>query len=158
MPPIISFVGKHNSGKSTLLAKVVNILTGQGIKLAVIKHASHDVSIQPAGDSEKLFLAGADVVYVASPEISIKYERRPELSLNSIYEQVSEGMDLVITEGFKREPAMKIEVMRHAISTRPLEVDNVIARVTDFHIDGDIPAFTFDQAEQIAQFIIASTQ
>jgi len=122
----------------------------------VIKHASHYVSIEPAGDSEKLFLAGADVVYVASPEISIKYEHRPELSLNSIYEQVAEGMDLIITEGFKRESAMKIEVMRREISTRPLEVENVIARVTDFPIDGDIP--TFDQAEQIAQFIIASTQ
>lgn len=154
MTPIISFVGKHNSGKTTLLSNVVKILTGQGIKVAVIKHASHDVNIQPAGDSERLFLAGADLVYVASPKISIKYEHRPQLTLADIYKQVSPGMDLVITEGYKEESAVKIEVMRQEISTQPLPVENVIARVTDFPINDELPQFTFDQPEQIARFIV----
>lgn len=158
MTPIISFVGKHNSGKTTLLTNVVRVLTGQGVKIAVIKHASHNVSIQPAGDSERLFLAGADTVYVASPEISIKYEHRHQLSLADIYKQVSPGMDLVITEGYKEEFAVKIEVMRREISTQPLGVENVIARVIDFPFNDDLPQFNFDQAEQIARFIMEYIQ
>lgn len=153
MVPIISFVGRHNSGKTTLLTGIVKILTEQGIKTAVIKHASHSVTIQPAADSEKLFLAGADVVYVASPQVSLKYERRQELSLPDIYEQVSPGMDLVITEGFKEWPIVKIEVMRKDIDPTPLKVEKVIARVSDFKLDDGLPQFSFDQQEQIAQFI-----
>lgn len=154
MTPIISFVGKHNSGKTTLLAAVIKTLARQGIKTAVIKHASHGVTLEPTGDSERLFLAGADVVYAASPDISIKYEHKPQLSLTDIYEQVAPGMDLVITEGFKEEKTVKIEVMRQAISKKPLPLENVIARVADFPLNDDLPRFTFDQPEQIARFIV----
>ncbi|HEX3011153.1 MAG TPA: molybdopterin-guanine dinucleotide biosynthesis protein B, partial [Syntrophomonadaceae bacterium] len=137
MVPIVSFVGRHNSGKTTVLAGVVNHLKQEGIKTAVIKHASHSLFIQPVTDSDKLFDAGAEAVYVTSPDTAIHYSRHDnEKNLYDIYEEVSAGMDLVITEGFKKEKSTgKIEVIRREIDSQPLPLDNLIARVCDFNVD-----------------------
>jgi molybdopterin-guanine dinucleotide biosynthesis protein B len=154
MVPIVSFVGRHNSGKTTVLTGVIRHLEREGIKTAVIKHAHHSLSIQPITDSDRLFDAGAGAVYVTSPDISIHYSRHIEESLYDIYEKVSDGVDLVITEGFKTEATKKIEVIRQEIDSEPLPLDNLIARVCDFNVAHQVPEFAFDQHKEIADFII----
>ena len=55
MVPVISFIGRHNSGKTTVLQKVVSIFSGQGYRVGVIKHSSHDFTIDvPDTDSFRL--------------------------------------------------------------------------------------------------------
>lgn len=155
MVPIVSFVGRHNSGKTTVLTGVIRHLDQKGIKTAVIKHAHHSLSIQPITDSDRLFDAGAGAVYVTSPDVSIHYSRHiKEKSLYDIYEEVYDGVDLVITEGFKTEATKKIEVIRKEIDSEPLPLDNLIARVCDFNVDHQVPEFTLNQYKEIADFII----
>lgn len=159
MVPIVSFVGRHNSGKTTVLVEVIKHLKQEGIETAVIKHASHSLAIQPITDSDRLFDAGAGTVYVTSPDISIHYSRHySERSLFEIYEGISKGVDLVITEGYKKETTRKIEVIRQDIDPKPLQLENLIARVCDFHVDHQVPEFTFEQYTEIARFIIETFQ
>lgn len=156
MLPIISFVGKHNSGKTTFLCGVIKELSMLGVRTAVIKHASSDLSISPLNDSEKLFNAGARNVYASSPEVSIKYQRyEQEKNLEEICSEVSDGVDLIITEGYKKEPYYKIEVMRKDITSRSMYLDNTIAMVSDFELETDLALFTFRQTREMAEFIIS---
>jgi molybdopterin-guanine dinucleotide biosynthesis protein B len=152
--PIISFVGKHNSGKTTLLTGIISILEQRGIRTAIIKHASSGMDLSGFRDSDRLFTAGASKVYASSPGVSLFYRREENISLQKIYKEISDDVDLVITEGFKKEPFPKIEVLRKEISTSTLNIENVLARVTDFSLDSSLPCFTFDQQEEIVDFIL----
>lgn len=153
MVPVISFVGRHNSGKTTFLSTVINELAKDGIKVAVVKHASTHLDIPLENDSEKLFNAGAALVYASSPDISIQYKREMEKSLEEIYTNISDDIDILITEGYKHEPHYKIEVMRKEISDISMDLENTLALVTDFSVATKIPVFNFDQGFDMAKFI-----
>jgi molybdopterin-guanine dinucleotide biosynthesis protein B len=155
MIPVISFVGRHNSGKTTVLSGVISFLSKAGFKLAVLKHAARTLEVLPIMDSEKLFHAGADLVYASSPEISIQYWRHDqEKSLQQICEQISTGMDLIIVEGYKRELLYKIEVLRKEIDPEPMNLEKTIALVCNYDVKTALPTFTFDQTERLSRFII----
>ena len=153
MAPIISFVGKHNSGKTTLLTGIINILEQRGIRTAIIKHASSGMDLSGERDSDRLFTAGASKVYATSPGVSLIYRREENISLEKIYKEINDEVDLVITEGFKKESFPKIEVLRREISTSTLNIENVIARVTNFPLESSLPCFAFGQQEEITDFI-----
>lgn len=152
MIPVVSFVGRHNAGKTTLLVNIIEKLSQKGIKVAVIKHASHVLDIGKH-DSDRLFNAGASTVYASSPEMTILYRRHKEKGLDEIISELSGG-DLLITEGYKKESHPKIEVLRKEIDTEKMKLDNVIARVADFAIDDSLPRFDFGQIEEISDFLI----
>lgn len=155
MKPVISFVGYHNSGKTTLIVKVVQELKSKGLKLAVVKHSSHGFDLATSKDTEKLFEGGADIVYAASPLNSIIYRRNEnEPEADQIIAEIQGQVDLVITEGYKRESYPKIEVMRQEIGPEPMGARNVIARVADFTIEGSLPLFGFEDSALIADFIM----
>ena len=155
MAAIISFVGKHNSGKTTFLIGIINKLQQRGIKTAVVKHAHKGLDLPGSFDSDRLFAAGASIVYASSPEFSLIYRRnQEEWSIEQIYAQIAGDVDLVITEGFKGKDFPKIEVLRREISTSTLEITNVLARVTDFTLEESVPTFSFEQQEEITAFIL----
>lgn len=155
MVPIVSMVGQHNSGKTTLLTEVIPYLKRAGCKTAVIKHAAHGLNIENRSDSDRLYNSGADLVYASSPSMSLVYRRYDqEEELETIYSHISPGYDLVIGEGFKKAAVPKIEVLRAEISTKPMDLENVIARVADFNCGGNLPNFFLNQYEEVAQFII----
>jgi len=157
LTPVISFVGKHNSGKTTLLTRVIEVLVKKNIKTAVIKHAASELDINSANDSDRLFNAGASRVYASSPGKTLEYSRSSaEMDLKDICNRVSNGVDLVLTEGFKKEPYPKIEVLRSAISKKTMDLNNVVARVADFNLgeNDSKQVFQFNQHDEIAEFII----
>jgi len=155
LKPLISFVGQHNAGKTTLLAGVIKKLSQKGIKTGVIKHAARGLYLASDNDSNRLFNAGAEVVYTSSPGMYLLYRRfEEEKRMEEILEQISPGVDLVVTEGYKKKAYPKIEVLRAKISTDTLDLENVIARVADFNLDDSLPVFYFGQEEEIADFII----
>lgn len=153
--PAVSFVGHHNSGKTTLLVKVIGHLTSWNISTAIIKHSHHDFDLLPDKDSERLYHAGSNLVYLSSPSMSLRY-RREDLprDLNDIYMEVKGSLDLVITEGYKSGPYPKIEVMRQATGGLLPGLSNLIARVSDQILQDDIPLFNFDQDLEVARFIV----
>ena len=66
---VVSFVAaSSNSGKTTLIEKIVRMLKARGLRVAVIKHASAGFELDKQGkDSWRFQEAGADTVVLVGP-------------------------------------------------------------------------------------------
>ena len=134
MPKVISFIGHHNSGKTTLLSQIITILLERGYRVGAVKHAPHlEEMDSPDGDSARLHDAGAEQTLLVSHDTcSLFWDRDPDEPIDRLIERLFADYDLVLVEGYKHGPFPKIEVYR-SLGTRadPLagEVE-VIAVVT----------------------------
>ncbi len=157
MIPVVSFVGPHNAGKTTLLEKVIAGLKGRGFRVGVIKHAFHPVVFEEGKkDSLRLFEAGAAVMTVVSNQLSIEYRRQEEgIDLRYILEKMATGLDIVLVEGFKNEDLPKIQILRSEVLRQPMQLDQTIAVAADFDIAGiDVPVFPLDPADELIGFLV----
>jgi molybdopterin-guanine dinucleotide biosynthesis protein B len=160
-PPAIGVAGWKNSGKTTLVTRLVAELTRRGFKVATVKHAHHDFQIDDAEtDSARHRRAGATQVAIVSPKrwaVVRELGSAPEPSLDQMI-RCLEPCDLVIVEGYKAAPIPKIEVRRQAAAhARPLAPSdrNVVAIAADHACDGaGCPMFDLDDATGIADFIV----
>ncbi len=111
-PPIVSFIGTANSGKTTLMEKIITELKLKGYRVAVIKHSHHEFDIDQTGkDTWRLAQAGSDIVAVSSPSKVAFIERVDiEWTLDQIVELIGENADIVLTEGYKNCDTAKIIV------------------------------------------------
>ncbi|MFO7707047.1 MAG: molybdopterin-guanine dinucleotide biosynthesis protein B [Desulfobacterales bacterium] len=154
-PPIVSIVGRSNSGKTTLIEKLIPELRLRGHKIGTIKHTHHEVAIDRSGkDSARHRAAGAEAVMLAAPgQISLVKAGASD-SLDELA-RYFENVDLLITEGFKREPKPKIEVVRAVLGQELLcRADPfLIAVATDAEMDLHVPVFRLDDPLPIADFI-----
>ncbi len=155
MTPIISIVGTSGSGKTTLLERLLPVLKSRGYRVGTVKHASHAVEFDKRGkDSWRHKAAGADTVIVASGNrISMVKEMGCD-SLDSLA-LYFQDLDLVITEGYKRENRPKIEVYRPETGKAPIFLgsDLLVALVTDAEVNAAVPRFAPDDIEGLADFI-----
>lgn len=156
-PPVVSFVGRSNGGKTALLEGLVPILKGRGFALGVIKH-----SVQPIGadtarkDTSRLYEAGADRVALVSPvQIAVFERAKEETAPQAVIGRFFSDMDLVLTEGFKKAPFPKIEVARRALSTTLScgPGDGLIAVVADFDPHVPVRRFDHNDLELVADFL-----
>ncbi len=157
--PIIGFAGRANSGKTTLIEKVISVFKKQGLRVAVIKHVHHPFDFDvPGKDTYRHKKAGADSVIVASREQFAMVKDTPEeYSLGDIISRyVDDGADLIIVEGFKTAQIPKIEVYTRTSGEPPLCASGdrlYIAVATDDDLDVPVPKFRRDEADAIAGFI-----
>jgi molybdopterin-guanine dinucleotide biosynthesis protein MobB len=162
--PIIGFCAYSGIGKTTLLTKLISLLTTEGIRVGVVKHAHHDFDIDhPGKDSYELRHAGASQMLVASRRrtaLIVEHKnplREPKLA-DVLTNLRLEDLDLVLVEGFKQEAIPKIELHRSGMN-RPLlfpSDPNVVAIACDYEIDpGNHPVTTLDinDIQQISLFI-----
>jgi molybdopterin-guanine dinucleotide biosynthesis protein B len=156
--PILSFVGHSGSGKTTIIEKVIASLTGAGLKVAVIKHDVHGFEMdRPGKDSWRHKRAGAVATIVSSPSkiglvMDADYDHSP-----AVLARLIAFADLILTEGFKKEPHPKIEVFRpHATGDdKPLCKDDpaLLAIISDEVIESNVPIFGARDTEGVAAFI-----
>ncbi len=156
MPPVVSFIGWHNSGKTTLTSQVVARLKEKGYTVAVIKSTKEKgiETDQPQTDTAIYRRVGADSVALLAPDQLIIRAQPSALDLLALAHRYFAEMDIVIAEGFKHAAQVaKIEVKRDADA--PLlrdQVQGVIAVATDLALAGGI-VFGLDQSREIADFI-----
>lgn len=137
--PLLGFCAFSGTGKTTLLQKLIPYLKDQGLRLAVIKHAHHDFDVDhPEKDSYKLRHAGACEMLISSGKrwalMHELAENEPEWSLLQLLEQIDHAnTDLILVEGFKKEPIQKIELHRPSLGHPLLCQDDtqIIAVATD---------------------------
>jgi molybdopterin-guanine dinucleotide biosynthesis protein B len=155
MAAIITFIGWHDSGKTTLATQVVSHLKAFGYKVAVIK-SSNETGIvfdTPGTDTDKHRQAGADSILLVAPDQMVLQTKNSNLSLTTLAHRYFPDVDIVIGEGFKgARRVSKIEVVRDENQLLRNEVHGVIAVATDLEIAGDY-VFGLDQAKEIASFI-----
>lgn len=155
MTPLLSFVAKSGSGKTTLIEKLIPQLKQRGLRVAVVKHHAHTSSVDiPGKDTWRFGEAGADIVAVSSPAEFAQFQRvARELTLAEIAARI-QNVDLILTEGFKREPVPKIEISRAELGTDLIaRADELVAVVSDHPIALDVPRFDLDDAAGLANFI-----
>ena len=157
MVPLVSVVGKSDSGKTTLIEKLIPLLKNKGYRVASIKHDVHGFEMDREGkDTYRHFHSGADAVLISSPKKMALIQRVEEPpALDALVERFYPDMDIVITEGFKSLDKPKIEVFRSAVHSQPLctAADNRIALASDTPLEVDCPRFDINDAEAIADFI-----
>ena len=156
--PIVSVVGRSNTGKTTLLEGLLPALKEAGLQVAVVKHHHHTSSFDtPGKDTFRLAEAGADLVVGVSPVQVATFSRETgSKDLDSVIAHHCVGYDLVLTEGYKRGAYPKIEVHRAALKVDLLcDFGEMLALVTDTSWDADVPQFSLDDHAGLAAFLAA---
>jgi len=155
MLPVISIVGRSNCGKTTYLEKLIQELKNRDYKVATIKHDVHGFDIdKPGKDTWRHAQAGADIVCISSPwKMAMIKKVEEEIPLDEVIAYI-DGVDIIFTEGYKRENKRKIEVFRSEVCDTPLcSKDELLAVVSDTVLHADIPHFSLDNAAPMADFL-----
>lgn len=153
-PRVFGVTGWKNAGKTTLVERLVAEFAGRGWRVSTIKHAHHDVDIDRSGtDSFRHRAAGAtEVALVGGQRYAIMREEANP-SLTDVVARLS-PCDIVLVEGYKREPHGKIEV--RADNANPLAASDpaIVAIASDIRpLETHLPWFRRDDIGGIADFI-----
>ena len=160
---VFGVVGWKNSGKTTLVERLVAEFVRRGWRIATVKHAHHDADIdRPGTDSFRHRAAGAtEVALVGGHRYAIMREQE-EPTLVEVLARLAPA-DLVLIEGYKRERHPKIEVRSGeggagAPAMAPKD-PSILAIAADQPIaDQRLPWFRRDDITGIADFIAGQGQ
>jgi molybdopterin-guanine dinucleotide biosynthesis adapter protein len=157
---VISVVGWKNNGKTTLVVRLVEHLTRQGLAVSSIKHAHHSIDLdRPGKDSWRHREAGAkEVVLATSRRWILMHELREatEPSLPELLANLAD-VDLVIVEGFKGTSLPKIEVHRAERGTELIARTDpdVVAVAADVDLaDLAVPVIHLDDIAALADVVL----
>lgn len=154
-------IGYSNTGKTTLIEKLIPIFRARGLTVSAIKNAHHGFDMdRPGKDSFRYREAGAGQVLISTGQRWALLTETPNhaSSLDDLIAQLA-PCDLVIVEGFKSEGHIpRIEVRRTTNTEPPLfpHDPNVIAVAADHAVDTRLPRLDLNDAAKIAEFIAAS--
>jgi molybdopterin-guanine dinucleotide biosynthesis protein MobB len=155
--PAVSIVGKSNSGKTTLIEKLIHELRNRSYRVATIKHNRHGFDIDHEGkDSWRHKKAGAQMTVIASPiQVAIIEDTERDYEISELIENYIHDVDIVLIEGFKNNAYPKIEVFRSVVRHELLYTphNNYIAIASDQPFDIGIPSFDINNVTGIADLI-----
>ncbi len=161
--PILGFAAYSGTGKTTLLTRLIPLLKSEDLRVGLIKHSHHNFQIdKPGKDSYRHRKAGATPVMVSSRFRRAMIWERSEPYEPLLFEELDHfdkaGLDLILVEGFKREPFPKIELHRPSLG-KPLlfpQDDSIIAIASDDILSSptQLPVFDLNQPAPIADFIV----
>lgn len=159
----IGFIGYSNSGKTTLIERLIPLLVARKLAVSAIKNAHHGFDMdRPGKDSFRYREAGAGQVLIATSQrwaMLTETPQRPALLDELLHELAP--CDLVIIEGFKSEGHVpRIEVRRREQKEPPIypHDENVIAIAADFSAqelpDCTLPVLDLNSPPAVAEFIV----
>ena len=154
MAAIVSIVGHSESGKTTLIEKLIREMVARGYNIATVKHTHHKVTPdQPEKDSRRHLQAGSAAAVLSSPDNVTMIKPMADAGINDIVQLLGEDYDLILVEGFKHGNAPKIEV--HRKDTGPLltGLTELVAIVSDEPLDSGIRQFTPGDVSGLADLI-----
>ncbi len=155
MQPIISVVGRSESGKTTLLEGLITELKRRGHKVAVIKHSAEDGAVDTVNkDTWRFTRAGSQVSAISSGHnLGIFKRLEHDVGPQELSPLVTE-CDLILTEGFKRSSYPKIEVHRREQGSEMVSPpEQLLGVVTDESLEVGVPQFARDETDKIADLI-----
>ena len=155
---VFGFAGYSGSGKTTLIEQVIPLLVQRGLRVSLVKHAHHAFDVdQPGKDSYRHRRAGATEVMLTSAKRWVLMHEigdRPEPELPEQLRRMS-ACDIVLVEGFKKQPIPKLEIHRKAHGAPLLFPDDshIIGIATDESIESRLPQFSLSDYDAIAAFV-----
>lgn len=157
---ILAISGVKNSGKTTLITKLLPELKKRGLKVAVIKHDGHDFQPDvPDTDSWKYAAAGACGTCVFSDQKHMLIKYMPAPSTDELIRAFPEA-DVVLLEGFKYSDFPKVEVIRKDNSFGSVcDPANLWGIVSDYTLEelepnlSQIPFFGLEEITRLADYM-----
>ncbi len=152
---IIAISGVKNSGKTTLITKLIPLLTDRGLKVATIKHDGHDFNPDVVGtDSYRHREAGAYGTAIFSNNKWMIIKEETDIDVESIISEFPEA-DLIILEGFKFSDYPKVEIVRKSNSISPVsKIETVICYISDMgRLHESIPQFDLEEIDELTEFL-----
>lgn len=157
LPPVVSIIGRKNSGKTRLMIALLKEMRRRGFRVASIKHGHHAFEADERGrDSWRHFNEGQAEATLMAGEGKIALVMRmegepdPERLVRDFL--AGRGYDLVLVEGYKRGPFLKIEIWRNGEHDHPLfdeyseQAPQYLAIVTDDdRFRADVPVVLLDE-------------
>ncbi len=143
---VISIVGYHKAGKTTLVERLVGELSKHG-SVGTVKHTRDEI-LPLEGDTERHLASGAEVTIAITPTRSIKIIKSTDVK-KALGQLSQEGLDFAVVEGFKQSDLPKIAI-------GDVEANNVIVR-TDINASvEELVKITMAQPEYITlEYLIA---
>jgi molybdopterin-guanine dinucleotide biosynthesis adapter protein len=156
---IYGIIGWKNSGKTSLMERLVAEITGRGFSVSTVKHVHHDVDLdQPGKDSFRHREAGASEVVLASAHrfALMREHRGPEPELPEILARMS-PVDLILVEGYKRDAHAKIEVFRAETGQTLIQPTDPLVRAvaSDAPLSLPVPLLDLNDTRAVADFILS---
>jgi molybdopterin-guanine dinucleotide biosynthesis protein B len=153
MIPMVSIIGKSDSGKTRLLTRLTTELNERGYRIATIKHAQ-EIHFKPGKDSQHHLEAGSEVTAVATPEqLVIIKPTLSEMSPEEIPQIMGDGYDIILVEGFKNSKLPKIQVHRKQNGIPLNNIKQLLAIVTGKPNRNKIKQFKHDDIKGIADLV-----
>jgi molybdopterin-guanine dinucleotide biosynthesis adapter protein len=155
--PILCLVGRSNSGKTTLIERLIPELVQAGYRVATVKHAGHGFDLDTEGkDSWRHKRAGASTVVVLSKGSLAMFSDVPDdIKVEQIREQyLGQKIDLIIAEGWKSDGYPKIVVVRDQLGEVPVSQEGLLAIVSNKPMEVSIPTFDPDDIKGLSEFIV----
>ncbi len=156
--PIVAITGYSDSGKTTLIEKLIPFLVARGLKIGSVKHDAHGFELDhPGKDSYRHKRAGTSATVIAAPnQIGMVKDVEREPSLEELAEQYLSDVDLIIAEGYKRRKGPKIEIhrkgQREGLISNP--ENGLIAVACEEPIETEVPCLDLNDPQAMADFII----
>jgi len=155
--PILCFVGRSNSGKTTLIERLIPELVKAGYKVATVKHAGHGFDLDTEGkDSWRHKRAGASTVMVLSKgSLAMFADVNDDIKVSELRDRfLDQSLDLIIAEGWKSEGFPKIVVVRDQLGEVLVSQDGMIAVLSNKKMDVDVPLIDPDDIPALAALIV----
>jgi molybdopterin-guanine dinucleotide biosynthesis protein B len=155
--PIVCFVGKSNSGKTTLIERLIPELVRAGYKVATVKHAGHGFDLDTEGkDSWRHKQAGASsVVILSKGSLAMFADVSSEMKVEDVRDRfLDDSYDLIIAEGWKHESYPKIVIIREQVGEIPVLSERLLAVVSDKPVDLDVPVFDLNDVQGVTALIM----
>ena len=155
-PLILSIVGKPDSGKTTLILKLLPELEKRRYRVAVAKHCPHGFDLDVEGkDSWKFSRAGAEGILLTSTRsLALLRPKEGSFNMKERLQNYFPDLDIALIEGYNDEADIKkIEIIREEIGKMDSDIDGVIAYVSDMHLETEKRVFGPDDISGIADFI-----
>ena len=154
MPPVISVVGHSNSGKTTLVEKLLPELKSRGYRVATVKHAQDIDLDRPGTDSWRHVEAGSEAMVLATQDRAVLIKPvQATPKLDELVRLIGEDYDLVIAEGFKGESAPKIEVQRNKTGPLLTDLKGLFAVVSDEAVETKARKFSWGDIKGLVDLI-----
>jgi len=155
LPPVIGITGVKNSGKTTLMVKLIEALSGRGLRVGSIKHDAHHFDPDvPGRDSWRHRQAGAFASAVFDRDKYMLIKDEPQ-SIDGLLHMMAEA-DIVLIEGARETPYPKIEVVRRGNSNQaiaPPEQLIALATDTDLTLPG-VPSVDINDVDGLVEIIL----
>lgn len=158
---VFGVTGWKNAGKTTLVSKLVTELTARGFTVSTIKRTHHNVDLDKSGtDSFAHRSAGAQEVMLASDKryAILKEHQVAPPKLSDLLQRLN-PVDVILVEGFKKEPHPKIECHRKGCEMPLIANNNSTVKLiaTDEMLETEVPQVDINRIDEIADFVMDQT-